>query len=287
MPTGAGAFKTLELGPGERYAVREDLAPRRRRPRRAPRSLAYFGQLSDFQLADEESPARVEFLDPPNGNQFPFDAAWRPWEALEPQIDDAAIRQLDQFAPASPIAQGNGSRRTMDFALDTGDSADSQQLNETRVGADAARGRARSNPNSGINPIGLPAPALPARRRPRRRRGRPATPASRTSTTTSRGPSPPSTTRTTSRGYFAGLARLPGPDGPRPAALHGGRASAVPTYVAFGNHDGLVQGNQAANGAFEAGRDRLHQAAGARRPARTTSPDVLELASPRRTCWPS
>jgi hypothetical protein len=36
-------------------------APAGRDQRR--RSLAYFGQLTDFQLADEESPARVEFTD--------------------------------------------------------------------------------------------------------------------------------------------------------------------------------------------------------------------------------
>src|ERR687896_831122 len=50
-------------------------------------SLAYFGQLADFQLADEESPARVEFLDP-TANPLPFGSAWRPWEALNPHIDD-------------------------------------------------------------------------------------------------------------------------------------------------------------------------------------------------------
>jgi hypothetical protein len=36
---------------------------------------------------------------------------------MEPQIDDEAIRQLDQFAPASPIAAGNGSHRAMDLTL--------------------------------------------------------------------------------------------------------------------------------------------------------------------------
>src|SRR5215212_8405708 len=52
-------------------------------------SLAYFGQLSDFQLADEESPARVEFLDgEPSGVGA---AAWRPQEALHPFIIDASI----------------------------------------------------------------------------------------------------------------------------------------------------------------------------------------------------
>src|SRR4051794_7851136 len=92
---GSNTFRTLALGPGEGYSVRQDLAAADAKRAKKRRSLAYFGQLSDFQLADEESPARVEFLDPPNGTQFPFDAAWRPWEAMEPQIDDAAIRQLD------------------------------------------------------------------------------------------------------------------------------------------------------------------------------------------------
>ena len=61
----------------------------------------------------------------------PVEAAFRPWEALEPFVDDATIRQLNSFAGASPIASGDGSHRSMNFAIDTGDSADSQQLNET------------------------------------------------------------------------------------------------------------------------------------------------------------
>ena len=81
VPTGSGSFTTLTLGPGEPYVVRQDLVTAGSTRTTQRRSLAYFGQLSDFQLADEESPARVEFLDPPNGNQFPFSAAWRPWEA--------------------------------------------------------------------------------------------------------------------------------------------------------------------------------------------------------------
>ena len=43
----------------------------------------------------------------------------------------------------------------------------------------------------------------------------------------------------------------------------------VPSYVSVGNHDGLVQGNAAANAALRVGRDRLRQAdvAGGNRPA--------------------
>ena len=91
-------------------------------------SLSYFGQLTDFQLADEESPARVEFLDPePSGFAA---SAWRPQEALPPFIIDWSIRQMNLFAPASPVQQGDGTRAAMDFALITGDQADNMQRNE-------------------------------------------------------------------------------------------------------------------------------------------------------------
>src|SRR5947207_3314992 len=70
------------------------------------RSLTYFAQLSDFQLADEESPARVEVLD--GVNSF-FGAAWRPQEALMPYTIDASIRQVDSHL-RSPFKQGNGKR---------------------------------------------------------------------------------------------------------------------------------------------------------------------------------
>ena len=81
VPADPGSdFSTLTLGPGEPYVVREDGVGRARPGRDSRRtSLAYFAQLSDFQLADEESPARVEFVDPVGP---PVDAAWRPWEAL-------------------------------------------------------------------------------------------------------------------------------------------------------------------------------------------------------------
>ncbi|HEV2791526.1 MAG TPA: hypothetical protein VGV69_09545, partial [Solirubrobacterales bacterium] len=65
VPQGGEGFDQLTTGPGEGYVVREGGfgAPQPGREGRRV-SLAYFGQLSDFQLADEESPARVEFLDP-------------------------------------------------------------------------------------------------------------------------------------------------------------------------------------------------------------------------------
>ena len=63
-------FKTLEPEQvDEDYVVRDPdgVAQPGRELRR--RSLAYFSQLTDFQLADEESPARVEFLDEVAGQE--------------------------------------------------------------------------------------------------------------------------------------------------------------------------------------------------------------------------
>src|SRR3982750_4885039 len=72
VPTGAAGFDQLGLGPGEPWVARDggfgSPGPKRARERT---SIAYFGQLSDFQLADEESPARVEAIDPSGA---PFEA---------------------------------------------------------------------------------------------------------------------------------------------------------------------------------------------------------------------
>jgi len=110
VPGGAAGFDQLLTGPGEGYVVREDgpgAAYAGRESRR--RSLAYFGQISDFQLADEESPARVEFLDLAGS---PVEAAFRPWEALEPFIDDArSARSTPSLVPRrSPRATARGRR---------------------------------------------------------------------------------------------------------------------------------------------------------------------------------
>ncbi len=62
---------------------------------RGRRSLIYSAHISDFQLADEESPARVEFLDPFGGEVST--SAHRPQEALVPQQIEFTVRQLNRF----------------------------------------------------------------------------------------------------------------------------------------------------------------------------------------------
>ena len=114
----------------------------------------------------------------------------------------------------------------MDFALTTGDSADNQQRNETDW-ARTARGRTRSTPTAAPATRRLRATARPARRVP-------AEAARYTGVQDyndyARAPTPTSTTPTT-RGALRRLAVLPGPDGPRRAAVRG-RRPRRPDYVA-------------------------------------------------------
>jgi metallophosphoesterase (TIGR03767 family) len=251
VPDGAPGFDQLAVAPGEGYVVRED-GFGSGQPGRAKRrvSLAYFGQLSDFQLADEESPARVEFVDPAGS---PVEAAFRPWEALQAFIDDAMIRQIDTFAGAAPVAAGDGSRDGMDFTIDTGDSADNQQLNETRWVRTLLEG-GTLDPNSGIDPSGYapggaPHPLCPPV-------GVPGAAEAAKYTGVQdygdyvEGPSPYFYDPDEPRGAAAGWPAYPGLMDRAQQSFPAAGLS-MPSYVVFGNHDALAQGNQAANGGFE------------------------------------
>jgi metallophosphoesterase (TIGR03767 family) len=246
VPDGASGFNQLGTGPGEGYTVREGgfgSARSGRAERRVP--LAYFGQLSDFQLADEESPARVEFVDPTGP---PVEAAFRPWEALQPFIDEAMIRQVNAFAGAAPVAAGDGSRPAMNFTIDTGDSADNQQLNETEWVRALLEG-GTLDPNSGVDPSGYSHPLCPSV-------GVPGAAEAAKYTGVQdyddyvEGLSPYFYDPDDPRGVSAGWPSYPGlmDRAQQPFTATG---LAVPSYVVFGNHDALAQGNQAANASFE------------------------------------
>ncbi len=243
-------YYRLKTAPGEPYATREMSAAPVAQPGRAQRrtSLLYFSQLSDFQLADEESPARVEFLDP-TADQDPSgfaESAWRPQEALHPQMIDRMNHQVNQFAPASPVAQGDGARAQMQLAITTGDSADSQQRNEAAWVVRLLDG-GTLDPNSGSsNPVdyaqcppGTPGPSEASKYT-----------GVQDYDDYAEGADPDFYDPDDPRGAFSNWPLYPGlmDKAQQPFSVEGLQ---VPSYVALGNHDGLVQGNAAANREFE------------------------------------
>lgn len=110
---GLGAWTAVA---GDPHLLREDLAARGPAPDR--RTIALFLQQTDAQLADAESPTRVAGLDSAGFTQ----SAARPQEIYGVHSLDAVIRAANDLHAAHPI----------DFALVTGDNADSAQRNETR-----------------------------------------------------------------------------------------------------------------------------------------------------------
>jgi metallophosphoesterase (TIGR03767 family) len=129
---GKGTFKPVIAGRGERFTVLRGLGakPKTRRAR-TRRSIVYFGQLTDPQLADEMSPLRLEALDPGGPREGgKFSSAWRPQEALGPQLWDQAVRNMNANR-TSAVKQRRGKRARMAFVMATGDLADNQHKNET------------------------------------------------------------------------------------------------------------------------------------------------------------
>jgi metallophosphoesterase (TIGR03767 family) len=134
----AQGYVRLTSGPGEPHVVRDDLGTRPvpgRHGRRTP--LLSFVHLTDIHVMDAQSPARVEFLDRYNdgpGSSLLFSSAYRPQEMLMPQFSDAMVAAIEQ------VRVGPVTGRRFDFALCTGDNTDNAQRNETRWGIDVLDG---------------------------------------------------------------------------------------------------------------------------------------------------
>ncbi len=90
----------LARGPGEPLVNRTELAP----PGRGAREVARLAQLTDLHVRDEESPARVPFLDrlgPPVTSTF------RPQEAVSPHVLSAALRSVNAERPQAVVLTGD------------------------------------------------------------------------------------------------------------------------------------------------------------------------------------
>lgn len=221
---GAGGYRPVTSGGGEAHTVRDDLGvpPRSGRGDRR-RALLAFAHLSDVHITDVQSPMRVEYLDRYGDGEIGQDlvtSAYRPQELLTAQVAEATVRAVNQ------AGHGPATGAPLSLALQTGDNADSAQVNEVRWNIDILDGET-VRPDSGRpdafegvassdalwydahywHPEGTP--GLRRDDHPRTRRGFPEIPG------------------------LLDAVRTPF------------RASGlvVPWYTAFGNHDGLVQGN--------------------------------------------
>lgn len=125
-----GSYHRLRYAAGEPHIRRRELAPGANPPSAAARrSILNFVHYTDMQLADAQSPARVEFLDrfaDRECQSVPFEAAWRPQETLSYKAFEETIRTVNRIG-RSPVTGV-----PMEFAMCTGDNIDNEHRNEMR-----------------------------------------------------------------------------------------------------------------------------------------------------------
>ena len=231
-PAGAGGYVPIVAQPGEPHLVRTDLGVPAQSGRENRRdAVLAFAQISDVHIVDTQSPMRLEPFDRFDDTNQPGDptstlasSAYRPNDILSAQVADAMVRQINAIKKA-PVT-----KLPLAFTIQTGDNSDNSQYNEIRWNIDVLDGKT-VRPDSGDltkyegvadnnaqyydSHYWHPEP-VPAGKQPDQAKA------------------------------TYGFPTIPGllDASRRPFQAQG---LATPWYTAFGNHDGLVQGNFPAN----------------------------------------
>jgi len=125
--TGARAtYYSLGPGPGEAHALRCDLGAPEPLDLHEPRGVVSLVHVTDLQLADVQSPGRMEFIDRQAGRPgwAPLIPMHRPQEAMVAHAVDALLRAIRVLPPTSLTG------RAPEVVVSTGDAIDNRQENE-------------------------------------------------------------------------------------------------------------------------------------------------------------